>query len=129
MRTSDASNGSSAVVGEPRERRERALGERLAEDGGVLEHTPLLRRQAVEARSDERVQRLRNLERVDLRRGPVDGALLDEQSAVEEHPHRLHRVERDALGALEDLAAHLLGQARHETRSNSSIAPAGSGSR
>ena len=37
-----------------------------------------------------------------------------EQPAVEQHPHRLDGVERDAFGAVEDARAQLVGQTRHE---------------
>ena len=69
--------------------------ERLAEHGSVLEQAPLLGREAVEARRDQGVQRLRHLERADLADRPVDRTLSHEQAAVEQHPHRLDRVERE----------------------------------
>ncbi len=89
-------------------------GERLAEHRSVLEQAPLLRCETVQARRDQSVQRLRHLERLDFPRRPVDGALLHEQAAIEQHPHRLDRVERHALGASEDLVAQPLRQARDE---------------
>ena len=61
--------------------------------------------------------------------GPVDVALAREQAAVEQHPYRLDRVERDALGAAEDLRPQLVGQAGNEARRAArSIAVADSGS-
>ena len=70
--------------------------------------------QAVEARRDQRVERLRDVER-----GEVAGDLVAvlagrKQAAVEQHAHRLDRVERDAVRALSDAADRVLGQARHE---------------
>ena len=60
---------------------------------------------------------------------PVDVALTGEQAAVEQHPHRLDRVERHALGAGEDLGAELAraGPARSPS-SSCSIARPESGS-
>ena len=68
--------------------------------------------QPVEPRGDQRVQRLGHLERLDLAGQAVHVALAYEQPAVEEHPHGLDRVERHALGALEDALAELVGEAR-----------------
>ena len=62
------------------------------------------------------MQRLRHLERPDLARGAVHRALLDEETAVEQHSHRLDGVQGHALGAVEDLVADILGQTRHEAR-------------
>ena len=96
------------------EGRQPSLGERLAEHGAVLEQPPLVRREAVEPRGDQGMQRLGDVERGDLARGPVDGAVLDEIAAVEEHAHGLDGVERHALGAGEDLLARLRGEAGDE---------------
>ena len=85
-----------------RQRRERLLRERLAEHGGVLERAPLARLEAVESRRHERVQRLRDLERLDRARQPVAIPLARDQAAVEEHAHRLDRVQRHAFRPLED---------------------------
>ena len=60
------------------------------------------------------MQGLGYLERLDLAGWPVHGAFLGEQAAVEQHPHRLDRVERHSLGAREDLVAQALRQSRHE---------------
>ena len=56
----------------------------------------------VESRRDQGMQGLGHLERVDLADELVDGAFLYEQAAVEQHPHRLHRVQGNAFGAGED---------------------------
>ena len=113
MRTSDASSGSSSGSA-PASAASASLRERLAEHRRVLEDPPLFRREAVEPRCDQRVQRLRHLERADLADRAVDRALLHEQAAVEQHPHRLDRIERHALGAGEDLVAQRCRQAGDE---------------
>src|SRR4051794_14893217 len=87
------------ALGEARDRDERTRHERLPYDRGVLQQAPLLGGQPVEARGDERVERLGYVERDDRARWPVEGAVLDERAAVEEHPHRLDRIQRNALGA------------------------------
>jgi hypothetical protein len=60
------------------------------------------------------VQRLGHLERVDLAGRPVDGPVADEQASIEQHPNRLDRVQRDALGPLEDAVAQRHRQTGHE---------------
>ena len=62
------------------------------------------------------MQRLRDLELADLAGRAVDGALLHEQAAVEQHADGLDRVERDALGAGEDLRAQRLAAGRARAR-------------
>jgi hypothetical protein len=94
---------------------QRADGERLAEHGSVLEEAALFGRDAVQARSDQCMQRLGHLERLDLARGLVDRPLLGKEAPVEEHSHRLDGIQRHALRAREDLRAQPLRQARHET--------------
>src|SRR5436190_11178226 len=85
-------------LAEPGEGRERRARERLAEHGSVLQQPSFLSRQTVEAGGYQRVKRFGYLERLDLADGSVDRAFLDERAAVEQHPHRLDCVERDALG-------------------------------
>ena len=97
-----------------REGGQRISREGLAENRRVLEQPPLFGGQAVESSRDEGVQCLRDFERFDLAREPVRGAVLHEQAAVEQHPHRLDRVERDAFGAREDAVANLEREPRHE---------------
>ena len=82
---------------------ERVACEGLAEDRRVLEQTALFRRQSVEARGDEPVQRLRHFERGNLAGRAVDRALLYQQASVEQHPHRLDRVQRHSFSPREDL--------------------------
>jgi hypothetical protein len=57
-------------------------GERLAQHSAVLEQAALLRQEAVQAGGDQGVQGLGDLERLDLARGPVDGAVLGEEAPV-----------------------------------------------
>ena len=73
----------------------------------MLNASPFLRAEAVEARRDECLQRLRDLERLDLSRQPVSVAFSDEHAAVEEHSHRLDGVEGHSLGSSQDLLAQL----------------------
>ena len=87
---------------EARESGEPVTGERLAEHGGVLEEPSLGRLERVEPRRGERLKRLRNRERLDRARGPVLVAAALQESAVEQHSHGLDRVERDAVGLLDD---------------------------
>ncbi len=70
--------------------------------------------QPVQSRRRQRVQCLRDLERVQRPGRPVDVALAYEQAAVEQHPHRLDRVQRHALRACEHSVAVLLRKPRHE---------------
>ena len=78
MRTSPARSGSISAP-DTAKRRERVLRERLAEHGAVLEQSALLRGQAVEPGGDQRVQRLRHLQRLDLAGQPVRRPIRDEQ--------------------------------------------------
>ena len=89
--------------------------EGLAEHRCVLEQSALLRGQPVEARCDETLQRLRDLELGNLAGQPVGAVLLDEQAAVEQHANGLDGVERDAFGARENPLAKVLRQTRHES--------------
>ena len=64
--------------------------------------------------------------------GPVtlkDGPVVDEQPAVEQHPNGLDGIERDALGAAEDLPCAAPGQARDEAVEQALHRAAASGSR
>jgi hypothetical protein len=79
-------------LGRPRQGRQRGPRERLAQHRPVLQQPSLLRRQTIQARGDQRVQGLRHLQRLDLARRRVDWPVLGEQTAVEQHPHGLHRV-------------------------------------
>ena len=79
---------------------EAGLRERLAHHSGVLQDAPLLSGKSVQPRRDQRVQRLRHLEILDLGRESVLRAFLPQQSAVEQHANRLHRVQGHAFGTL-----------------------------
>src|SRR5207244_2538840 len=83
--------------------------------GAVLEHASLVRREPVEAGGDERMERLRHVELLDGSRRTVNGALLRQQAAVEQHAHGLDGVERHALGTGEDLASKRARQSGYET--------------
>jgi hypothetical protein len=88
---------------------EPVLREGLAENCCVLQQPALIGREAVETGGDQRVEGLGHLERLDRTGQAIDGALLNEQAPVEQHSHRLHGVERDALCASEDPVAQLAG--------------------
>ncbi len=103
-------------LGETRQHRQPLLRERLPEHGAVLDETALGRAEGIEPRSDERVQRLGHFELVDGADGPEHVPLAGECPAVEQHPHGLDRVQRHALGVLQDPCPEVLGQPGHETR-------------
>jgi len=96
------------------ERSERTLGESLSEHRPVLQQPPLFGRDAVEPGRNQRVQRLRHLERLDLPGRAVDRALLDEQPSVQQHADSLDRVQRHALCARKDPGMQVNRQARNE---------------
>ena len=103
------------AIGARRQRRKCRVREGLAEHRAVLQQSPLLGGETVEPRRDQRVQRLGHLERLDLAGRRVDRAVLDEQAAVEQHPHRLDCVEGHALSAREDLFFQPVGEPGHQT--------------
>ena len=90
--------------------------ERLAEHRPVLDKPALLLGQAVEPGRNECVERLRHVERRHGSRGPVDVSFLHEQAAVEQHADCLDRIERHALGPIEDPVTEVVGQAGYEPR-------------
>ena len=100
---------------ETAQRGERLRRERLAQHGCVAEQPSFLGREPVETGSDEGVQRLGDLERVDLAHELVGRTFLHEKATVEQHPHRLDGVQRDAFGPFQDLLAQLRRQPRHQT--------------
>ena len=57
---------------------------------------------------------LRHLERLDGTGQTVTAVRSDEQPPIEQHAYGLDRVQRDALGALENARAKLFGQPGHE---------------
>ena len=117
-------------LAEAGERGEPLARERLAEHGRILHEPPLDRLERVEPRGRERVQRLGDLERLDRAGRAVLVAVTLQQAAVEQHPHGLDRVERHALGPLDDPlpAARRAGRARGRRAARPSPRPA-SGSR
>ena len=98
------------------QRDQRGRGERLAQHRSVADEPPLLGRQPVQAGSDQRVQRLRHLERLDLARDAIRGTILDQEATIEQHPHRLDRIQRHTLRPRQDLAAQRRRQPRHQAR-------------
>jgi hypothetical protein len=102
------------LAGEARQRREPLAREALAENRRILDKLPLLRPEAVEARGRKRVQRLGNVEALHLPGERVALSLALEQPAVEEHPHGLDGVQRNALGSVEDLCAQAVRKAGSE---------------
>ena len=89
--------------------------EGLAEHRCVLEQSALLGGQPVEARCNEALQRLRDLELGNLAVQAVGAVLLDDQAAVEQHANGLDRIERDAFRARQNPLAKLLRQTRDES--------------
>ena len=89
-----------------------AHGECPAEDGCVLDEAALIRGEAVEPGRDQRLERLRHLQRLDLA-GEAEGmTFADEEPAVEQHADGLDGVERDSLRPDEDAIPELCGKAR-----------------
>ena len=91
------------------------LEEGLAQHRGVLHDPALVLRESVQTRGDERVKRLGHRERLDGPGRRIDRTLLNEQAAIQEHADGLDRVQRHALGAIEDLIAELIGKARDQS--------------
>src|SRR5437899_2549151 len=84
------------------ERRERLWIEDLAPDGGPLQRPLHRRRELIEPRREESLQRNRHVDAIDrFRRHPAAVALLDVTGA-DEHPEHLLDVERIPLRALGD---------------------------
>ena len=101
--------------------------ERVAQHGGVLEEGTLLGWEGIEARRDERLKGLGDLEGPELSGDRVGAVALDEDVAVDEHPHGLDGVERYPLGALEDLGGDVLGKALDEPTQQLAHGAAGQG--
>ena len=107
--------------------------ERLSQDGGIANERPIGGVERVEPGRDEGVEASPGWPGRRARRsGPVDDpSTASSAPSVDEHPDDLDRVERDAVGALEDAFGDgRLGQARARgRRAAARIAAAGSGSR
>ena len=91
-------------------RGDRRHAERLADDRGILEQGPLLRREPVQPGRDERVKRLGDRQVLDGADRAVHTLLFHEQPTVEQHANRFHRVERHTFRAIQDRLAHRIGQ-------------------
>ena len=79
-----------------------------------LDHRRSLRIERVEPGRDQRVEGLGHVERVDCADGDEAVVTQREQAAVEQHPHRLDRVERNAVRALADRLAQRVRQPGRE---------------
>ena len=112
-RTRSRRRGSRAAARCPRppQRLER---ERLAEHRGVLDQGPGVGLEAVEARGHQRAQRARDLDRAEVAHGHVHAVPFLQAPVRDQHPDRLHGVQRDAVRALEDRRHGGLGQPRDE---------------
>ena len=97
-----------------RQRRDPSRRERLPEHGGVLQHRALVRREAVEPRRGQRVQRLGHIQLADVAGHPIAASVLFQQPTVEQHPHGLYGVQRHTFGARQNSRRQLLGQPGHE---------------
>src|ERR1700675_3519332 len=69
--------------------REAGHGEAVPEHGGVLQNTTLGRREAIEARANERRERLRDRQACEVADRMVDAALLCQTALGDEHAYRL----------------------------------------
>ena len=98
----------------PARGREPVDREALAEDGRILDQAPFRCRQRVEASRDQGVQRLRHGQVRQVARRDV-AAVGRRQSALgDQHPDRLDRVQRDAVGAFGDRSKRRIGKTRNE---------------
>src|SRR5713226_3556325 len=80
-------------LGDRLEQRERYV---LADDGGRLEQTFVLREEPVDARRQHRLDRGRNLDRLDRLRQPIPTALSHQRLRLHQRPDRLLQEERVA---------------------------------
>ena len=90
--------------------------EALAQNGGIEHQRAVRGVEAVEARRDERGERLGDGEGREVTDGGVGAVAAGGQAALgEQHPHRLDGIERHAVGPRDDGADCGLRQPRHET--------------
>ena len=102
MRTSEASSGASVASSTPPIAAIPRGANVLPEHGGVLEQPALVRLEPVEPGGDQGVQGLRHVEGREVAGHRVARLPALEQTAVEQHAHRLDRVQRDAVRAVAD---------------------------
>jgi hypothetical protein len=93
---------------------ERGDRERLADDGRRLEQGAVRRVEGVEPRGDERVEACGDGERSEVARRAIGAVGQLEAALGDESPDGLDRVERDAVGPLEDRPCRGLGEAGDE---------------
>ena len=87
----------------------------MAEHRRVLEQRPVGRVEAVQARRDQRLERLRHGQLAEVADWLVMAVGLAQAPVGHEHPDGLDRVQRDAIGAGDDRARRGQRQAGNET--------------
>jgi hypothetical protein len=97
------------------ERRQRVAREGLAQHRRIPQQALLRCREAVQPGGDQCMQSLGHLQRLQRPSQHIARSILGEQSLVEQHPHGLDGVQRDALRAGQDAVAHINREAGHET--------------
>jgi hypothetical protein len=97
-------------------RRERLRGERLPDHGRRLQQRPIARRQRIQARRDEGVQRLRHGQLGQIADGTVHVAVALELPFGQQHAHRLDQVQRDPVGASQHPRPDDRGESWHQPR-------------
>ena len=102
------------LLAEAGERGKTPPRERLAEHRRVLQELPLGLRHRIETGGDQRMERLGHLQRRQV--ACDDGCAVDllQQPSVEQHPHRLDGVQRDAVRGLTQPVPGLLREAGDE---------------
>ena len=100
----------------PARQLDQSLGrERAAQHGGVGDEGSQVRRQRVETGGQQRLQRLGHAQFAHVADEAVDAFDRTDDVAVDQHAHRLDRVERHALGLARDRRGGRLGQVRYES--------------
>ena len=111
---SDRHSSSTCAPVLPAHRREPVDREALPEDGRVLDQGSFRCGQRVEASRDQGVQRLRDRQVRQVARRDVAAVGRRQATLGHQHPDRLDRVERDAVGAFGDRSERRIGEARNE---------------
>ena len=93
---------------------ERFGGEGLPQHRCALEQPAVVRVERVQPRGDQGAQALGRLQRSQVRGRLVGPVELHQPAVVEQHAHRLHRIERDAPGAIHDPIACGGREPRHQ---------------